>query len=194
MARLQEKKPDFADGPGPGRTHCPNCRGGSCAECKGTGAVAVERLTREELALVRDWAVSTYPDTDIISVRMRTLRKLLAAAERDIERSGMTRTPGVYGGEPCVPGTRFPVAQLVAELAEGETVASIAEDMGQDAGRLADALRAVAVELRESRVTEKEPPVATSDKQEDRLRKMSDWASSNFERFVVAYLREERNR
>lgn len=36
-------------------------------------------------------------------------------------------TPGVYGGEPCLAGTRFPVLQVAAEYAGGLSAEEIAE-------------------------------------------------------------------
>ena len=37
--------------------------------------------------------------------------------------------PGRYGGQPCIAGSRLPLAQLLAELAEGDrTLNAIARD------------------------------------------------------------------
>jgi uncharacterized protein (DUF433 family) len=37
----------------------------------------------------------------------------------------ITSTPGVYGGRPCLAGTRFPVLQIAAYVRDGWTAAQI---------------------------------------------------------------------
>lgn len=39
----------------------------------------------------------------------------------------ITSTPGVYGGRPCLAGTRFPVLQIAARIRDGATAAEILE-------------------------------------------------------------------
>ena len=40
----------------------------------------------------------------------------------------ITSTPGVYGGRPCLAGTRFPVLQIAAYVREGWTAEQITEE------------------------------------------------------------------
>jgi uncharacterized protein (DUF433 family) len=49
----------------------------------------------------------------------------MAAADRAIA-SLITRTPGVYGGQPCLAGTRFPVLQVAADYNAGMSAEEIA--------------------------------------------------------------------
>ena len=49
--------------------------------------------------------------------------------------------PGKMGGQPLLTGHRYPVAQLLAELADGHTLQDVAEDCTLDLGLLQDALR-----------------------------------------------------
>ncbi len=38
----------------------------------------------------------------------------------------VTCTPGVYGGRPCLEGTRFPIAQVAVSYNEGDTAEELA--------------------------------------------------------------------
>lgn len=40
----------------------------------------------------------------------------------------ITSTPGVYGGRPCLAGTRFPVLQIAAYVRDGWTAERILEE------------------------------------------------------------------
>ncbi len=40
----------------------------------------------------------------------------------------ITSTPGVYGGRPCLAGTRFPVLQVAAYVRDGWTAEQILEE------------------------------------------------------------------
>ncbi len=44
----------------------------------------------------------------------------------------ITCTPGVYGGRPCLAGTRFPVLQIVAHAQAGIGPEQLAEELGLD--------------------------------------------------------------
>ena len=46
----------------------------------------------------------------------------------------VTQTPGVYGGRPCLAGTRFPIVQLAAYYAEGLTPEAIVARHGESLG------------------------------------------------------------
>lgn len=60
-------------------------------------------------------------------------------------------TPNIWtdqnrcNGKPCIRNTRFSVAQLIAELAEGRTVEEIAEDFRLDCSDVEGALEEVAM-------------------------------------------------
>ena len=45
---------------------------------------------------------------------------------------GASRNPDILGGKLCLAGTRFPVARLFAELAEGYTVSKVADEYDLD--------------------------------------------------------------
>ncbi|MEX0784642.1 MAG: DUF433 domain-containing protein [Dehalococcoidia bacterium] len=51
---------------------------------------------------------------------------MAAAATVDIGTL-ITRTPGVYGGRPCLAGTRFPVLQVAVMYREGMTAEQMRE-------------------------------------------------------------------
>lgn len=40
----------------------------------------------------------------------------------------ITRTPGVYGGRPCLEGTRYPVLQIAVHYNAGDTAEQVAAD------------------------------------------------------------------
>jgi uncharacterized protein (DUF433 family) len=44
----------------------------------------------------------------------------------------ITCTPGIYGGRPCLAGTRFPILQVAAEFDAGMTAAELIENYGLD--------------------------------------------------------------
>jgi uncharacterized protein (DUF433 family) len=48
--------------------------------------------------------------------------------------------PDRYGGAPVLAGTRFPVSQVLAELAEGASIGDLAEDMSLDRAKLSQVL------------------------------------------------------
>ncbi len=51
---------------------------------------------------------------------------------------------GRLGGKPCIRNTRFSVAQLIAELAEGRNLRELADDFRLDIGDVQGALEEVA--------------------------------------------------
>lgn len=53
--------------------------------------------------------------------------------------------PQILGGAPVLKGTRFSIAQLFAELAEGESIDAIAADFELDRASLNSILHALAV-------------------------------------------------
>lgn len=57
---------------------------------------------------------------------------------------GISIKDKVKGGKPCIFGTRFTVAQLLAELAEGHSVEEIAEDFDISEKRCRAALEQLA--------------------------------------------------
>jgi len=48
---------------------------------------------------------------------------------------------GIYGGTPCVVGTRFPVSNLLAEVADSAVLDELAEDFDQDPEGFRKAIR-----------------------------------------------------
>ena len=48
----------------------------------------------------------------------------------------ITSTPGVYGGRPCLAGTRFPIMQIVAHAQGGTPPAELAENYSLDIGKV----------------------------------------------------------
>lgn len=55
--------------------------------------------------------------------------------------------PDRAGGKPVLQGTRFTVAQLLAELAEGRTLDELAQDAGLDRQVMVGALRELALKV-----------------------------------------------
>ncbi len=55
--------------------------------------------------------------------------------------------PGLRGGIPCLKGTRVTVAQILAQLADGESIDEIADDMSLDRESLAKFLNALSIIL-----------------------------------------------
>ncbi|MEM8641503.1 MAG: DUF433 domain-containing protein [Cyanobacteria bacterium P01_G01_bin.54] len=53
--------------------------------------------------------------------------------------------PEMRGGIPVLKGTRFPVARVLAELGEDETISEIAEDYDIDANKLRDLIENLAM-------------------------------------------------
>lgn len=49
------------------------------------------------------------------------------------------------GGLPCIAGTRFTVAQFLAELSDGESISSISEDFDIDLEKLKGVLEELSV-------------------------------------------------
>jgi len=62
----------------------------------------------------------------------------------DRQKRYVTSDPQIRGGEPVIAGTRFPVAQLLAELAEGRPLWDIADDYDLDLGTAKAVLRELA--------------------------------------------------
>lgn len=60
------------------------------------------------------------------------------------------RDPDVMSGALCIAGTRFPVAQFIAELAEGYSVEQIAEDYDLNSAVLKAILNDLAKDIRQS--------------------------------------------
>lgn len=60
-------------------------------------------------------------------------------------RDSVESRPQVLGGVPVLTGTRFSVSQLLAELAEGENIDSIADDFEFEREKLSALLHAMAV-------------------------------------------------
>jgi uncharacterized protein (DUF433 family) len=56
-------------------------------------------------------------------------------------------TPSKSGGVPVLSGTRFSVAQLLGELADGKSVAGISREFGLKRQHLAELLRGIAIQL-----------------------------------------------
>jgi uncharacterized protein (DUF433 family) len=54
-------------------------------------------------------------------------------------------TPAIRGGIPVVKGTRFTVAQVLAELAEGRSIAELADDFDLDVDCLKNLLHSFAI-------------------------------------------------
>lgn len=54
---------------------------------------------------------------------------MTAAAPVDIGTL-VTQTPGVYGGRPCLEGTRFPILQIAVHYNAGTTPEELASDFG----------------------------------------------------------------
>ncbi|GAG36836.1 unnamed protein product [marine sediment metagenome] len=52
----------------------------------------------------------------------------------------VTIDPDIMHGRPVLKGTRFPVAQLIAELADGHSTSDIAEGCGLDIKTITDFL------------------------------------------------------
>ena len=54
------------------------------------------------------------------------------------------KDPDIMGGKPCLAGTRFPVAQVLRELAEGRSVDQLAADFDLDLDLLRDFMKELA--------------------------------------------------
>ncbi len=52
--------------------------------------------------------------------------------------------PQRLGGKPVLRGTRFPAAQVLSQIADGDSVESLAEDLDLDKKLIADFLHALA--------------------------------------------------
>lgn len=57
---------------------------------------------------------------------------------------GISSDPEIRSGALCIPGTRFPVARILAELGNGMSAAAIADDYSQDRETVLAAIRGVA--------------------------------------------------
>lgn len=82
------------------------------------------------------------------SSRERLGAAILAAKIRNAIASlqdSVDSRPQVLGGVPVLKGTRFSLAQLFAELAEGESVDTVADDFEVDRDSLSAILHAMAV-------------------------------------------------
>ncbi|HEV3006843.1 MAG TPA: DUF433 domain-containing protein [Pirellulales bacterium] len=68
---------------------------------------------------------------------------------RQVQRVGVRQEvrSGKCGGIPVLKGTRFTVAQLFAELAEGESIDSLANEFDLDRAQLSTLLHALAVRV-----------------------------------------------
>ncbi len=55
--------------------------------------------------------------------------------------------PNRCGGSPTVKGTRFTIAQLLAELAEGQSYKEIAKNFNIDSTSIQNALNALAIQF-----------------------------------------------
>jgi uncharacterized protein (DUF433 family) len=89
-----------------------------------------------------DYSIPSSKSTDagvLLSVRL-TYGTLLLKECVDID-------PDRMGGIPVLAGTRFPVAQVLGELADGTTVSKLAKNFNLDAELIASFLRGIAIHL-----------------------------------------------
>ncbi len=70
----------------------------------------------------------------------------LASAVRTAHDAVESRI-GVLGGRPVIAGTRFPLAQVFAELADGESIDSLVENFELDRSKIKAILLAVSIRL-----------------------------------------------
>ena len=76
-----------------------------------------------------------------------TLRKREEAEARHLLQEAVWTDPDRMGGQPCLRGTRFPVAQVLAELASGQSVNSIAALYETNQGKMEDFLAGLALAI-----------------------------------------------
>jgi uncharacterized protein (DUF433 family) len=50
-----------------------------------------------------------------------------------------------FSGKPCLAGTRVPVAQIIAEIADGRSVDELADDMNLPADKIRNLLEQIAL-------------------------------------------------
>jgi len=97
----------------------------------------LDRLMAEDPATGRRASLCREAAAEIARLRDDRQR-----APAPAEVAEATVDPDLRGGQPCCPGTRFPVSQLLAELAEwGEAVRELADEFDQDPEAFRSALR-----------------------------------------------------
>ena len=92
-----------------------------------------------------EWPKQRQPHRTIAAYHERTVeqvRRALIAARDCIEAS-----PTKLGGIPVLRGTRFSVAQLFAEMADGDSVSEIADNFELDVNQIAKLLHALSMYL-----------------------------------------------
>ena len=62
-------------------------------------------------------------------------------------RESVTLDPEIRGGVPVLKGTRVPIAQLLAEIADDASVSEIADDLDLDVGLIVKLLEGIAIHL-----------------------------------------------
>lgn len=82
--------------------------------------------------MVNDQAMLPAPDGMIAELKLRDLVEV---------------NPNKVGGVPVLKGTRFPVAQLLSQVADGDSLCDIAENFDLDCDQIRAVFHALAAQL-----------------------------------------------
>jgi uncharacterized protein (DUF433 family) len=104
-----------------------------------------QKVPRRIHETTREWSVSLYPTTRSTHRERLALERLTHA--REALRHCVDFDPDRYGGAAVIAGTRFPVSQVLAELAEGASIVDLAEDLSLDRAKLSQVLSVLSAYL-----------------------------------------------
>lgn len=91
-----------------------------------------------------DWRTSGLPELHQTPRDNMVFARRIRAALVALDQQCLTACPDIRGGKPCLKNSRFSIAQIFSELADGGTLADLAESYELDLERLQTLFRALA--------------------------------------------------
>jgi uncharacterized protein (DUF433 family) len=110
-------------------------------------------IANEMRPSVKQWKVTTslvqmyeFPDRDYAASSDVLMSMRLTFAAQTM-KSLVDIDPSIAGGVPVLTGTRFTVARVIAELADGTTVSKLARNFDLNKDNIVEVLHSIAIKL-----------------------------------------------